>query len=474
VNLLKPLNWNSLPGPDDITRVELPNGITILTRSNFNSPSVVVSGYLASGSVFDPLDQLGMAYFTAASLMRGTQNYSFQAIYDRLESAGATLGFGASVHNTSFGGRALAEDLPMLLALLSECLRLPVFPENQVERLRGQMLAGLMIRAQDTADQASMAFDEVIFPNHPYGRPEDGFPETIKAITRQDLTEFHRLHFGPRSLVLVLVGGVDAQAAVEQVSAALGDWTNPDQTPVPDLPQIEPLHTTLRRHIPLAGKSQTDLVMGTLGPRRNSPDFLSASLGNNILGQFGMMGRIGDVVREQEGLAYHASTSLNSWIEGGSWEVSAGVNPTNLQRAIDLILSELGRFIREPVSIEELEDSQANFVGRLPLSLESNGGIAGSLLNIERFNLGLDYYRRYPELVKAVTPESILEVARIYLNPEKLAIVSSGPELSEPAEGVEIVNPEARSTGPRDAAAFPNAAASRDEASPRDEGLTER
>ena len=108
-------------------------------------------------------------------------------------------------------------------------------------------------------------------------------------------------------------------------------------------------------------------------------------MGNNILGQFGMMGRIGEVVRERAGLAYSAGTSLNAWIDAGSWEVSAGVSPANLERAIELIFSEIRRFITEPVSAEELSDSQANYIGRLPLSLESNSGVANALLNLERF-----------------------------------------------------------------------------------------
>ncbi len=96
-------------------------------------------------------------------------------------------------------------------------------------------------------------------------------------------------------------------------------------------------------------------------------------------------------------------------------------------------MSELGRFVSEPVSSEELSDSQANFVGRLPLSLESNHGVANALLNLERFQLGLDYYQRYPDLVKSVTPGQILEVARHYLDPAKLVIISSGPELASSA-----------------------------------------
>jgi zinc protease len=138
------------------------------------------------------------------------------------------------------------------------------------------------------------------------------------------------------------------------------------------------------------------------------------------------MGRIGDVVREQAGLAYHASASLNAWIGAGSWEVSAGVNPANLDRAVDLIISELERFVTEPVSQEELEDSQSNFIGRLPLSMESNSGVANAILNLERFQLGLDYYRRYPQMVSQVTPALILESAQRYIDPQNLAIISAG------------------------------------------------
>jgi zinc protease len=423
------LNTKSLPGPNDITRVELPNGITLLIRANFNSPSVVVSGYLTCGSLFDPPEKLGLAHFTALSLMRGTQRHNFQEIYDALESAGASLGFGASVHNTSFGGRSLAEDLPLLLQVLSDGLRQPTFPKDQVERLRAQVLTSLAIRAQDTDEVSSMVFDAALFKNHPYGVPEDGYPETVQAIQLEDLSAYHRKHFGPRGMVMVIVGAVSPEQAVAEVTKALGDWHNPHQVESPALPTVSAPTETFRKHSPIAGKSQTDLVIGTLGPFRRSPDFMPASLGNSILGQFGMMGRIGDVVRERAGLAYNASTSLNAWIAAGSWEVSAGVNPANLDRAIDLIRHELERFVRRPVFKRELKDSQANFIGRLPLSMESNSGVANALLNLERFQLGLDYYQTYPSRVLEVTPDKILEVAQKYIDPARLIISSAGPEL---------------------------------------------
>jgi zinc protease len=424
-----PEAWKSLPGPEDITRVELENGITVLSRSNFDSPSVVVTGYMDAGTCLDPDDKLGLAHFTAAALMRGTEKRSFQQIYDELESAGASLGFGASVHNTGFGGRCLVEDLPLLLSLFTEVLRSPAFPEDQVERLRDQIMASLTIRAQDTWDMASMVFDEILFAGHPYARPDDGNPETIEAITIDDLHAFAKRYYGPKGMVIVVVGGISAGEAVDRVQKAVGDWQNSQQVMETAYPDPQPLEAPVRRHIALPGKSQTDLLMGSLGPKRRDPEYLAASIGNNVFGQFGMMGRIGDVVREQAGLAYHASASLNAMLAAGSWEISAGVNPANLQRAIDLIRKEVERFIQEPVSSQELQDTQDNYIGRLPLTLESNGGVANSLLNLERFQLGLDYYRRLPSMIRAVTAEEVLQVARSYLHPHNLVVVSSGPAL---------------------------------------------
>lgn len=420
---------NTLPGEDDITRVELPNGITVLARPNFNSPSVVLSGYINSGSLFDPPAKLGLAHFTASALMRGTRSKDFQQIYDILESIGASMAFGSGMHTTGFNARALAEDLPVLLQMLREVLQEPAFPAAAVERLRAQQLTGLAIRNQDTGDMASLVFDEILYRDHPYAKPEDGHPATIQAISLQDLVDFHRVYYGPRKMVVVVVGGVQPGEAVQQVTAALGSWENPLQPEPFVLPEINPLESPVTRRVVIDGKSQSDVLIGSLGPFRRSPDYLPTSLGNSILGQFGMMGRIGDVVREQAGLAYYAYTSLNAGLGPGSWQVSAGVNPANLLKAEELIRSEIARFVAEPVTPEELSDSQANFIGRLPLSLESNNGMAAAILNLERYNLGLDYYRKYAGMVKAVNREAILEASRHYLDPARLAVASAGPAM---------------------------------------------
>jgi zinc protease len=418
---------HSLPGKDDITRIELTNGMTILARPNFNSPSVVLSGYLMVGGLSDPDEKLGLADFTASALLRGTERRSFQEIYDALESAGASLGFDGGAHTTGFGGKALAEDLDLLLELLAESLRQPSFPADQVDRLRARMLTGLAIRAQDTGEMASLALDQILYPGHPYSRPEDGYTETVQAITRDDLVAFHRTGFGPRGMVIAVVGAVDPGQAVEKVQQVLGDWSNPGQPAPVQLPPTSSPQEPLTRKVDIPGKYQSDLYFGAVGLERRSPNFLAAALGNNILGVFGMMGRVGESVREKAGLAYYAYSNLSAGMGPGPWCVSAGVDPTNVEKALDLIRLEVARFVAETVSADELADSQANFIGRLPLSLESNNGVAGALINLERYDLGLDYYRQYPDLVRAVTREQVLETARRYLVPERLGASVAGP-----------------------------------------------
>jgi zinc protease len=417
----------SLPGPDDIHRRKMANDIVVLVRSNFNSPSVVVNGYIMAGSLFDQDERLGLAGFTADALLRGTAQHSFHEIYDRLESAGANLHIAGGTHTTGFGSKALAEDLDLLLELLAEALRQPTFPAEQIELLRARHLTSLAIRAQDTGEMSTLTFDQIAYPEHPYSRPDDGYPDTIQAITREDLVNFHQVHYGPQGMVISVVGAIDPDQVFAKVEDLLGDWQNPNQPTPPKLPPNPTPAEPLTRKIDIPGKFQADLVVGVIGPERSSRDFLPTTLGNNILGVFGMMGRIGESVREKAGLAYYAYSKLSGGMGPGPWYVSAGVDPQKVEQALELIRDEIERFSSQPVTADELADSQSNFIGRLPLSLESNSGMASAILNLERYNLGMDYYRRYPDLVRQVKAEEVLESARRYWDLERLAVGIAGP-----------------------------------------------
>jgi zinc protease len=428
---LPTLDVSSLPGPDNVHREQLDTGAVVLARENFASPSVVISGYLPAGALADPEGQEGLADLTASALMRGTETRTFSEIYESIEAIGASLHVSAGTHTASFRGKALAADLGLLFDVLAEVLRVPAFPQEKIEQLRGEKLTGLAIRDQDTRAMAAMAFDELAYPNHPYRRPADGTRETVANLTLDDLRSFHQHHYGPSEMVITIVGAVRAQEAVAAVQKAFAGWLPTGVEPAPDVPDAPPPEGVSRRDVAIAGKTQSDIVLGSPGPRRSDPSYLAASLGNSVLGRFGLMGRIGDSVREQAGLAYYAYSSIGGGLGPGPWQVIAGVNPANADRAIELIRSEIRRFATEPVTDEERSDVQTNFIGRLPLQLESNEGVAGALLHTERHGLGLDYYQRFPKLVAAVTREEILDVAARYLDADKVAVAVAGPPAAE-------------------------------------------
>ncbi|MBI3761577.1 MAG: insulinase family protein [Chloroflexi bacterium] len=422
------IDYKSLPGPDDITRRVLPNGIVVLVRENHTSPSVVIDGAVKAGALLVPRDKAGLANFTAGALMRGTENRAFGEIYEAIESVGASLSIHGGNHGTGFGGKSLAEDLGLLLELLADALRRPTFPAEHVEKLRGEILTGLNIRAHDTGSMASLTFAELTYPDHPYAVSTSGYIETVSALKRDDLVAFHRKHFGPRGMLIIIVGAFKTEEAIALVEKYFGDWQNPDQPDLPDAPAAPGPASIVEKRVTIPGKTQSDLILGVPGPRRADPDFLDARLGNGVLGVFGMMGRIGDAVREKGGMAYYAFSSVDGGHGPGPWRVVAGVNPKNVERAVELIRKEIRRFVTQKITPAELADNQSQLIGRLPLQLETNEGVAGMIASLEEFNLGLDYLRRYPGLIRAITRESVLAAARKYLDPDKFTLAIAGPE----------------------------------------------
>jgi len=417
----------SLPGPDNTLRQTLPNGITVLARENFASPAVVISGYLEAGSEDEPLEKAGLSAFTDEVMERGTHRRSFAQLYEEVESVGASFGLGSGVHLTSFGAKGLVEQLPLLLDILNDVLRNPAFPPEQIERARGEILSALREQEHSTRARANRAFHELAYPaEHPYHRRVSGTPETITNITRDAMRTFHERYFSPQGMVIAIVGAVKATEALKAVTEIMGDWSarRPARSPLPDVPALAAIS---RQTIAIPEKTQSDLVLGWPGPPRRSPDFLSCYLANTVLGVFGMMGRLGERVRSQNGLAYYVYSRVDGGTGPGPWQTNAGVNPANVAAAIEMILDEVQRLREELVPEEELNDSKAYLTGSLPLQLETNEGVAQALTNIERYGLGLDYLRRYREIIMNITAKEAQAAARRWLDPQHYALAIAGP-----------------------------------------------
>ena len=417
----------SVPGPEDIVRHEFDSGLVALVRENHTSPSVVTAGYLGIGAIDVPAEHAGLAAFTATALMRGTQKRTFAQIYEEIESVGAEANFGSSGHTTGFGAKSLAEDLSRVLDILAEALQYPTFPADEIERLRGQFMTALEVRANDTATMAGLAFRELAYPNdHPYGRSVRGFPETIRALTREDLVRFYREGYGAQGMTICIVGAIHADDALARIEAAFGEWRGGALARQP-LPATVHPKGIIRKVVDMPNKSQTDMVLGWPGPSRAEPDYLDATLANHVLGVFGMMGRLGKHLRDEQGLAYSVYSRLDGGLGPGPWTIAAGVDPGNVERTLEGARAEIRRLRDAAVEAGELADAQTNITGSLPLSLETNEGVAGAILSMEQFQLGLDYLARYPKLIHQITHERVQVAARKWLDPDNLAAGIAGP-----------------------------------------------
>jgi len=411
-------------------RYELPNGMVALVQRNATAPTVSVYGEVRVGAANEPPEKNGLSAFTGAALIRGAGHRTFQEIVAITEAVGASVNAGGGMHSTGFAGRSLNEDVALILEILSDMVRAPVFPDEEIERLRGQFLMALREDEQDTSVRASRALRSIMFPpTHPYSRLSRGTIETISTLTREDLLQFHTLYH-PAATTIAVVGDIDPAAVMALIERFFGDWQAPGAPPRVTLPDPLPLPDQRRVHIALDGKSQTDIIWAVHGLDRRSPDYYAASVANMILGQLGIGGRLGERVREEQGLAYYCGSSLDADLGAGPWTAMAGVNPAHVERAIDAIVHEIRQFAAEGPTEQELADAHDFMTGRLAIGLETNDSIASTLLGIERYQLGLDYIERYPAIISSIDRDQVVEVARRYLATDDYAIVTAGPPAS--------------------------------------------
>ena len=415
-----------------ITRFALANGVTVVVQENPASPTLALRASLPAGRVLDPEDRSGLAPMTAAMLSRGTEHRSALEIATLLEDVGATLSAGAESLATMLSGRAESRDFDRLMDLLAETLQSPMFPSVELGRLKGQSLAQLAQAKDDPESVAERAFARAIYPQgHPLRPPTfDEAEQAIGRITRDDLVEFHRRHYGPDHLILVIAGDVSADGVRAAVEARLGAWPrNPGATlpPVLDVPLQA---AALEILMPIADKSQTAIQWGHAGGlRRRDPDFYAAQVMNLVLGGGGALNsRLGRVIRDELGLAYTVGSFFDANLYPGPLEVVLGTNPANAWKAVEALVREVKRLRDRGITQRERDEAVAYLTGRFPLRLETNTGMVDVLWAMEFYELGADYLDRYGDHYRAVTVAQANQAARTHLHPDRATLVIAGPD----------------------------------------------
>jgi zinc protease len=397
-----------------IQRAVLSNGIVVLGAENHTHPSVVIRLSLRAAPVLDAPETAGLAALTASGLTRGTRRRTFAEINETVDACGMGFGSGAGRHTSTVSARCLPEDLGLAIDLIADVVQYPTFPEPEIAQLRGQVLTGLRQADDDTAAVADRHFRELLYPpGHPYRLRSHGYQETVARLTHEHLAAFHATTYGPGGAYCVVVGDVEFDDVVRRLEDALGGWAGASP-PLPDLGR-PPSPPPQQLEVALEGKAQSDLVVGCPGIRRRDPDYYALAMANMILGRLAMMGRLGETVRETQGLAYGVHSELDASLGAGPWCVRAGVNPVNVDRALAAIGDELKRIREEGITEDELVRGQRYSIGSLVLRLETNDGIAGIIQDIHLFDLGLDYIERYPQIVTGLTRDQVSAAAARYI-----------------------------------------------------------
>ncbi len=410
-----------------ITRFTMPNGIRVVVQENPSTPTFALVGSLPAGRATEPAP--GVAGITASMLTRGTENRSALEFATALESVGASLSASSGALNVSLNGRALSRDFDRLMDLLAEMLRRPAFAQPELERLKGLSLAGLEQEADDPQSIASRAFNRALYPEgHPLRqRTLEEARQAISGITREDVLNFYRRQYGPDNLILVLAGDVTADRVRAALQQRLGDWARNPQARPADVPDV-PAGQGGRQVIQVPEKSEATVLWGFAGGlKRTDPDYYAAQVANLVLGGGGALNsRLGDAIRDRQGLVYGVSSFFSADRYAGPFGVFLGTNPGNAQRALAALEAEVGRFRDQGLTQRERDEAVAYLTGSFPVSLETNAGVANVLWEMEYYNLGPDYLDRYAELYRGVTVQAANEAARKHLAPERAVAVLAG------------------------------------------------
>ena len=418
-------------------RQALSNGLVVIVYPNHSNPDVSISGGIRAGAFSDPPGKEGTASLTAAMLEHGTTGRSEEEIAATLDYVAASVDVTAGGSGTFFTGHTLVENLPLTLHVLAEELQRPTFPPAVFARVKNEVLTEIQAANDDPTTVASHNLFAALYPeDYPLHWPVTGTVDTVSRVTREDLQQYHDRYYRPDLSEIVIVGDVDPQSAIKEVARSFEDWNvsgpPPDTTP----PAIGGDAPATRIVKTMPDKSEAVVAMGFRGISRNNPDYYAAYLMNLILGNGDFNSRLMKDIRDRNGLVYYVASSWEAGLAPGPWVLEMEANPSDVDRAVAAAVSDLQAMQAGGATPDEIHLFKGWVKGNRALQLETDAGIADTLMQDEYFGLGLDFLWKYPALVGAVTPHQIADAARRYLHPDAAVISIAGPYPPPPSISV--------------------------------------
>jgi len=405
----------------DIKRTVLDNGLTLLTVERHNLPMIKVSVGLMAGSLMEPKEKAGLANITAGLLTEGTQQRTAQEISEAIEFVGGSIDTGGGADFSTVNLSVLKKDIELGFDLLSDVMLHPSFPEDELNKLKDRTKGGLKAREEDPGFVASKEFKKAVFDSHAYGRLETGTADTLDAISREDVVSFHNSYYLPGSAIMAVVGDISSDEVISLLKRYFSDW----HAGRVDTSALMPLSLKKERTIITIDKdlTQATIKLGHAGVRRSNPDYYALSVMNYILGGGGFSSRLMLNIREEKGLVYDIHSFFAADKYGGSFQVGLQTKNESANLAIRQVLDEIRKIRSEPVSDSELSGAKSFLTGSFPMRIETSGRIAGFLVAVEYYGLGVEYIDDYPRYINSVSKEDVMNVAKKYLDDKNFTLV---------------------------------------------------
>ena len=418
------------PGPSSPLHLPVPqefklsNGLTVLYSERPGLPVVAASLVLRSGSGANPPEKPGLASFTARMLQQGTTTRNALQIADAAADLGASLGSHAGMDSSSIGTQVLTRNFPEALELLADVALHPTFPKDEVERVRKEREAALVQEKDDPFSVATRVMSNALYgPHNPYGYPDIGTSESLKAISREDLVKFWQEHYFPNDAAIIIAGNIKAATMKPLLEKALGAW-KPGQ---PAAAATGTLQISDARLILVdrPGAPQTTLECYELGAARSTPDYVPLEVVNAELGGL-FSSRINMNLREAHGYTYGAGSTFAYHRRPGPFLAYSAVRTDVTAPATTEIFNELKRMRDTQMTPEEMKLSKDSITRSMPGRFERGSDAVGTFAELFIYDLPLDYFSKFPDAVDAVNPEQAQATAQKYIHPDKIAVVAVG------------------------------------------------
>jgi zinc protease len=408
----------------EVERLELPNGIRLYFRQDQELPLVQITAMVEAGSIGDPEEKTGQGALFAAGLRGGGAAGRSPAEFDeQLARLAADLSVGTDTYATTFNLSLRSEDLPEGLAMLEDLLRRPGFEPARLEISRRQMLEGIRRQDDNPGSVASRALMRAIYGDHPLGRTPT--EESVAAITRADLLDFHQRYFHPNNLWLSVSGDIERQELLVLLERVFGNW--PQQPLVhQEIPPItaapKPVLLVGSREIP-----QTTILLGAIGIDKDAPDLHAVRVMNYILGGGGFNSRLMREVRSDRGLAYSVYSSYQVGRRlPGPFVAGSETRSAATATVVQLMKEQMRNLRSQPVTEQELRLAKESLINSFVFVFTDSHEIVAQTMRLDFYDYPPDYLQTYRDRVAAVTDADVLQAARTHLRPDDLTVVLVG------------------------------------------------